>query len=167
MNVAHKFLLLIFLSAAAIAFADNVQLEEGQQVEDFSWPSAHSGEPGQRLLEQRGNPLLLIWTGRCDRCEEQLMQYQALAESHKADGLQAWVIWTPVKEDLPPLLHIPVLTADSYWQTGWQYESRPVVMMIGPQGRLDHLIRGDLKNNYSATKEKLAVWLAAVKRQTP
>ena len=66
---------LLFLSAlSACSFADDSLLAPGQKLNDFSWPSAFNNLPGQRLAEQIGHPVMLIWTDDCDRCEEQRPQ---------------------------------------------------------------------------------------------
>ncbi|MAD43953.1 MAG: hypothetical protein CMH98_03005 [Oceanospirillaceae bacterium] len=135
-------------------------LAPGQMVDDFSWPSAVQGQPGQRLAEQRGYPVMLIWTDDCHRCEERLARYQLLAQSYRHQGLVTWVIWTPQKNKQPPVIKLPVLEADPHWKTGWQLETTPAVMMINGDGRLDHLLTGGLADNYRATEKLLSVWLS-------
>lgn len=159
---------LLFLSAlSACSFADDSLLAPGQKLNDFSWPSAFNNQPGQRLAEQIGHPVMLIWTDDCDRCEEQLVRYQNLALGYQGKGLVSWVVWTPDGQDLPPTMRIPVLQADPYWRTGWQFESRPAVMLINAAGELDKLIIGRLTDNYRETEKTLADWMAQNAMQKP
>src|SRR5690606_37670873 len=49
----------------------------GQRLPDFTLPSALA-DYGQRLSEQRGRPLLLIFPGRCNDCAAALQPLQRL-----------------------------------------------------------------------------------------
>ncbi|WP_430462585.1 hypothetical protein ACQUQU_07310 [Thalassolituus sp. LLYu03] len=139
--------------------AQSANLLPGQVVEDFTLPSA-VGSWGQRLAEQKGRPVMLIWTNRCNRCEESLAHYQLLAESHAIDGLVSWVIWTPYKEDVPPRMRLPVLENNGRWQTAWQFEPRPAVMLISADGVLDYLFTGNLQRRFSDVEQVMASWVS-------
>lgn len=157
--IRFLFLSLLSFSAQSAAAEDAARLAPGQAVEDFSMPSAVGGW-GQRLLEQRGKPVMLIWLDRCDRCEEQLVRYQLLAESYALDELSAWFIWAPYKNDQPPKMRLPVLLNDRYWPQSWGFNPRPAIMLINQDGVLDHLILGDLSGHYDETEKTLALWMA-------
>ena len=112
MGVIYRLLFLTLFTTRALAGPS--LLAPGQMVDDFSWPSAVQGQPGQRLAEQRGYPVMLIWTDDCHRCEERLARYQLLAQSYRHQGLVTWVIWTPQKNKQPPVIKLPVLEADPH-----------------------------------------------------
>lgn len=133
-------------------------LKPGDMVPDFTM-SATNGF-GQRLREARGSFLMLVWLGYCDECSERLVRYQLLAESLSMDGLKGWFVWTPKGEDQPPKMRLPVLKFDPYWQQSWVFEDRPAIMLINADGRLDHLITGDLNDNYRETEQVLMRWMA-------
>ena len=134
----------------------------GQSVPDFSLPAANGW--GQRLAEVKGQAVMLIWLDDCDQCDEQLVKYQLMAEGLQAEGLVTWFIWTPDGDDKVPDMRLPVLVADPYWKTAWQFESRPAIMLINGEGVLEHLMLGDLDDNFSSTNELLPSWLAQQQR---
>lgn len=134
------------------------QLQPGQSVADFSLPAASTGW-GQRLAEQRGQPVMLILSGRCDRCEERLAAYQLLAESHAADGLVSWILWPPKGRDEAPQMRIPVLINDAASAAARQFGNGPAVVLINRDGVLDQLISGNLNSHYDDTRQQLSRWL--------
>jgi len=151
---------LVLIAAFAVNHIASAQtIAPGEKVDDFSLPAAN-GEWGQRLAEQKGLPVMLIWTDRCDRCEERLSAYQLLAESHQIDGLVSWVIWTPDGNDAAPKMRIPVLKNSGYWNTAWQFEPKPAVMLINRDGVLDYLFTGPLSRRYDEVESVLSGWLA-------
>ncbi|UXD87426.1 peroxiredoxin family protein [Thalassolituus hydrocarboniclasticus] len=159
-----RFVRFLFLSLCAFSVqAEEVRnietLAPGQLVDDFSMPSAIGGW-GQRLAEQRGKPVMLVWLDRCNQCQEELVRYQLLAESYALDQLVAWFIWAPHKNDVPPKMRLPVLLNDQYWTQSWGFNPRPAVMLINNDGVLDHLILGDLTGHYAETEQTLARWMA-------
>ena len=133
-------------------------LKPGDMVPDFTMLATNGF--GQRLQEARGSFLMLIWLGNCNECSERLVRYQLLAESLSMDGLKGWFVWTPRRGDEPPNMRLPVLKFDPYWQQGWVFEDRPAIMLINADGRLDHLITGDLNDNYRETEQVLMRWMA-------
>ncbi len=149
---------LIFILALPVAAE---QLQPGQAVADFSLPAATVGW-GQRLAEQRGQPVMLILSGRCDRCEERLAAYQLLAESHAADGLVSWILWPPKGRDKAPQMRIPVLRNDAVSAAARQFGSGPAVALINRDGVLDQLIIGNLNSHYDDTRQQLSRWLQAL-----
>ena len=40
------------------------------------------------------------------------------------------------------------------------FEERPAVMLINADGRLDHLITGDLDDNYQETEQVVMRWMS-------
>ncbi len=109
-----------------------------------------------RLIIQR----MLIWLGDCDECSERLVRYQLLAESLEIEGLKGWFVWTPKGKRQPPNMRIPVLKYQPKWRQGWMFEERPAVMLINADGRLDHLITGDLDDNYQETEQVVMRWMS-------
>ncbi len=152
------FLSLCVISAQAEELSAAVTLAPGQLVDDFSMPSAVGGW-GQRLAEQRGKPVMLIWLDRCDQCQEELVRYQLLAESYALDQLVAWFLWVPHKNDVPPKMRLPVLLNDQYWSQSWGFNPRPAIMLINKDGVLDHLILGELSGHYDETEKTLTQWM--------
>ena len=163
-----NFLRLLVLSLMMVPVAQAQSLLPGDKVPDFSLPSANGGW-GQRLSEQKGQPLMVIWTDRCNRCEEELARYQLLAESHALDGLVSWIVWTPYKSDRPPLMRLPVLENNEKWRTGWDFNPKPAVMLIDADGTLRHLFTGNLQRQYDQVENLMAGWVSTQKRaeQTP
>jgi len=153
-----RFLVLILTVGATSALAQTIA--PGEKVDDFSLPSANGGW-GQRLAEQKGLPVMLIWTDYCDGCEERLSAYQLLAESHAIDGLVSWVIWTPKGNAEAPRMRLPVLSNNGRLKTAWQLEPKPAVMLINRDGVLDHLFTGSLSRRYDDVESVMAGWLAA------
>lgn len=168
MGIIVRFLFLISTLAGTVNTVialDNVDenvIAPGQAVPDFSMPAANGW--GQRLAEVKGQAVMLIWLDDCDQCEEQLAQYQLMAEGLQAEGLITWFIWTPDDDDKPPHMRLPVLIADPYWKTAWQFESRPAIMLVNGEGVLEHLILGDLDDNFATTDALLPTWLAGQQR---
>lgn len=140
------------------AAIDTTALKPGDMVPDFTMAATNGF--GQRLREARGSFLMVIWLGRCDECSERLVRYQLLAESLSMDGLKGWFVWTPKGNDQPPKMRLPVLKFDPYWEQSWVFEDRPAIMLINADGRLDHLITGDLNDNYRETEQVLMRWMA-------
>ncbi|MEC8444265.1 MAG: hypothetical protein VXZ05_08655 [Pseudomonadota bacterium] len=155
-------MLVLFLSSfSVIASAGDERaaaLKPGDMVPDFTMPATNGF--GQRLAEARGSFLMLIWLGRCDECSERLVRYQLLAESMALEGMKGWFVWTPRGDDRPPKMRLPVLEYDQKWRQSWLFEDRPAVMLINADGRLDHLITGDLKDNYKETEQVVMRWIS-------
>ena len=68
-------ILLILICTVSAAHS----LEPGDKVPDFVMPSTN-GAP-QRLSEQVGSPIMLVWLNNCNACAEELIDWQYLAES--------------------------------------------------------------------------------------
>jgi len=155
-----RFLFLSWLVVAAGVSAEEpaIRIAPGEVVPDFSLPAANGW--GQRLAEVKGQAVMLLWLDDCDQCDEGLVQYQLLAEGLKSEGLVTWFIWTPDDDDRPPRMRLPVLVADPHWRTGWGFEPRPAIMLIKPDGVLEHLLLGDLNDDFEATEALLTRWLA-------
>lgn len=175
MGYLTRFVVLILLSS--VGYADTASLSESQDASDQAgikieaqtlkpgdmvpdFTMAATNGFGQRLQEARGSFLMLIWLGNCDECSERLVRYQLLAESLSMDGLKGWFVWTPKGDDEPPKMRLPVLKFDSYWPQSWVFEDQPAIMLINADGRLDHLITGDLNDNYRETEQVLMRWMA-------
>ena len=157
--IRFLFLSLAALTVQAAELKSTETLAPGQRVDDFSMPSAIGGW-GQRLSEQRGKPVMLVWLDRCNQCEEELVRYQLLAESYALDHLVAWFIWVPRKNDQPPKMRLPVLLNDRKWSQSWGFNPRPAIMLINNDGVLDYLMLGDLSAHYDETEKTLAQWMA-------
>lgn len=147
----------VLLIALALPLQAQPTISPGQLLPDFSLPAVNGF--GQRLAEQRGQAVMLIWLGDCDACHEQLAAYQLLAEGRVNEGLVSWFVWTPAAGQQPPNMRLPVLISQPRWRTGWAFEPRPAVMLINADGVLDHLILGDLDDNYSRVEQRLSRWL--------
>jgi hypothetical protein len=148
------------LSAVADEEVANVQtsLKPGDLVPDFTMPATNGF--GQRLQEARGSYLMLIWLGNCDECSERLVRYQLLAESLEIEGLKGWFVWTPKGKRQPPNMRLPVLKYEEQWRQSWTFSDRPAVMLINADGRLDHLLTGDLRDNYQETEQVVMRWMS-------
>ncbi len=57
-------------------------------------------------------------------------------------------------------MRIPVLKYEPKWRQGWVFDERPAVMLINADGRLDHLITGDLNDNYQETERVVMRWMS-------
>ena len=160
MEFVVRYLLLIVLALPASALET---LKPGDKVDDFTMLSVNGF--GQRLTEVRGQPLMLIWLDRCNACSETLARYQLLAESLEIDGLLGWFVWVPEGDDEPPKMRLPVLRYEAKWQQSWLFEPRPAVMLISPDGVLDHLIIGDLDESYGEVEATMMRWISDVRDQ--
>lgn len=132
-------------------------LKPGDKVADFSLPSLN-GAP-QRLSEQIGRPVMLIWLNECDACEEALEDWQYLAESWASEGLEAWVVFrkqeTPINLDS----RLPLLEYQLSNDQAWWFEPSPAVMFISPAGVLDYLYSDRIDERKVEIAIELKQWL--------
>lgn len=146
----------IFLATACLVSATHA-LEPGDVVPDFVMPAAN-GSP-QRLSEQVGHPVMLIWLNDCDGCAEELMDWQYLAESWAVEGLQTWFVWRKEEGYSPPWSRLPVLIYESSNDHAWWFEPSPAVMFIAPNGVLDYLYIDKVEARTSEIANELKQWL--------
>lgn len=140
-------------------YSSNATVAVGQDFPDFTLASAHSAL-GQRLYEQRGNPVMLLVLNRCNQCQDKLLDFQLLATSFVVDDLTTWVVWQPYKKHLPPQLHIPVLNAQSSAQSGWDYSfKKPTLLLIDREGVLVHQESGSIKKITANAQKFLPQWM--------
>lgn len=151
-----RFLVLILIVYSAQTSANS--LKPGDMVPDFTMRSV-SGF-GQSLAQARGFPVMLVWVGDCNACDEEIINYQILAESMAIDSLKGWFIWEPNGNNEPPNMRIPVLKYDVQSPLAWRFETRPAVMLISPEGRLDHLITGNLEDIYKEVEFIILRWIS-------
>lgn len=147
------------ISVKTLAATDEqlVILKTGDKVPDFTMMSSN-GAP-QRLSEQIGHPVMLIWIDDCNECSETLIDWQYLAESWAVEGLKTWVIWEKEDGDKTPWSRLPVLVYDSNNPYAWWFDSSPAVMLISPDGYLDHVFIDEVKSSRKKVSEQLKVWL--------
>lgn len=146
-------LFLIVLSALNCVQA----LEPGDSVPDFVMLS-ENGAP-QRLSEQVGKPVMLIWLDDCDACAERLIDWQYLAESMAVDELVTWFIWQPKESYKSPWARLPVLRYEADNKEAWLFDPTPAVMLISPNGVLDHLFLYELDERKADVENVLKKWL--------
>lgn len=162
MGYFHRLLVLTFCWAS-FAYADTEpntqQIRPGDMLPDLTMKSMNGF--GQSLKQARGKHLMLIWLGDCSGCENEIIQYQFLAESFAFADLEGWFIWEPKGRKSPPDMRIPVLKYEKQSSTSWLFEDRPAVMLVSPEGRLDHLILGDLEENYKEVELVLIRWISS------
>ncbi len=157
MGYLGRLLVLTALLFSAMAQADS--LKPGDKVPDFTMP-AQKGL-AQSLREAVGYPVMLIWLGECYDCPESIVRYQILAESQKIEGLKGWFVWSSENpENKPPKMRLPMLMFSPELTNAWQFEKKPAVMLINQDGYLDHLILGDLAENYPEVETTLMRWLS-------
>ena len=133
-------------------------IEVGSRVSDFVMP-ATKGSP-QRLSEQVGHPVMLIWLNDCDGCEEELIDWQYLAEIMADEGLIAWFLWRKEASNKAPWSRLPVLEYNNNKQAWWfESNSNLAVMLINPEGVLDHLFIDDINAQKSEITHILKKWL--------
>lgn len=115
----------------------------------------------QRLSEQVGQPVMLIWLGDCDACEEELISWQYFAETMAAEGLVTWFIWRKNSSNQAPWSRLPVLEYNNNNKQAWWLKSDAshAVMLINPDGVLDHLFTTDIQNQQSEITNILRKWL--------
>ncbi len=146
----------IFL-ALACTFSVAEALEPGDSVPDFVMPSTN-GAP-QRLSEQIGQPVMLVWLNECNRCEEELIDWQYLAESWAVEGLRTWFLWRKQEGYVAPWSRLPVLEYQASNQSAWWFEPSPAVMLISPTGVLDYLFIDKVNDRKIEVARKLKLWL--------
>jgi hypothetical protein len=132
-------------------------LEPGDKVPDFVMPSSN-GAP-QRLSEQIGKPVMLIWLDECDQCEETLIDWQYLAESWEVEGLETWVVLRKHKKHVAPRSRLIVMEYEASNQEAWWFEPSPAVMFISPDGVLDYLFIDQVEDRKLEIANKLKLWL--------
>jgi hypothetical protein len=142
----------------AICTLASVQaLELGDSVPDFVMLS-ENGAP-QRLSEQVGKPVMLIWLDDCNACSERLIEWQYLAESRAVEGLVTWFIWQPKDNFKAPWARLPVLSYRANNKDAWLFSRTPAVMLISPDGVLDHLFIIRLDERRAEVAGVLNEWL--------
>jgi peroxiredoxin len=146
-------ILLILFCTTSLAYA----LEPGDKVPDFVMPSTN-GAP-QRLSEQVGSPVMLVWLDHCDACAEDLITWQYLAESWAVEGLETWFMWRKQDGFSAPWSRLPVLQYEASNQQAWWFEPSPAVMLIDPNGRLDYLFIDAVNSRKTEVAGKLKSWL--------
>ena len=139
------------------AFTSVQALEPGDQVPDFVMFS-ENGAP-QRLSEQIGKPVMLIWLDDCDACKERLIEWQYLAESRAVDELVTWFIWQSKENYKAPWARLPVLRYSADNKEAWLFQPAPAVMLISPDGILDHLFLYRLEERKTDVADVLNTWL--------
>ena len=132
-------------------------LEPGDLVPDFVMLS-ENGAP-QRLSEQIGKPVMLIWLNDCNACAERLIEWQYLAESRAVDELVTWFIWQPQKNYEAPWARLPVLRYSADNKEAWLFQPTPAVMLISPDGVLDHLFLYRLDERKAEVAGVMNSWL--------
>ncbi len=132
-------------------------LEPGDVVPDFAMP-ATTGAP-QRLSEQIGHPVMLVWLNNCNGCREELADWQLLADSWAAEGLQTWVMWRKQKGEQAPQTSLPVLIYEASNDQAWWFEPSPAIMFIAPSGTLDYLYINNVDVRKAEIASELEQWL--------
>lgn len=132
-------------------------LKVGSKVPDFVMPSS-KGAP-QRLSEQIGKPLMVVWLDECEQCDETLIDLQYVAESLVTEGLVTWFVWRKQNESSAPWSRLPILEYQPSNQQAWWFEPSPAVMFISPDGILDDLITDNVNDRKLEVKSKLKTWL--------
>lgn len=151
------FLLVLIVSPVILAAPPVLQV--GTQVPDFTLPVV-SNQLGQRLSEQRGKPLMLIFPGRCNACTDDLLPLQRLHASHSLDGLVSWVIWTPYRNWQPPVVYLPVLEASGdRLPAVLAAITEPEVLLINPDGTLAHRIQSRRSRLAATVTPVMNTWL--------
>ncbi len=146
-------ILLVLICSVSVAQA----LEPGDKVPDFVMPSTN-GAP-QRLSEQVGSPVMLVWLKDCNGCAEDLIDWQYLAESWAVEGLKTWFIWQEKEGYKAPWSRLPVLAYQLSNPQAWWFEPSPAVMFISPDGILDHLFIDKVNSRKVEVASDLKLWL--------
>lgn len=151
-NHLWQILLILFSSATAVQ-----ALEPGDHVPDFVMASAN-GAP-QRLSEQIGRPVMLVWLNDCNACAEALIDWQYLAESWAVEGLITWFMWRKQEGYQVPWSRLPILEYHGSNPQAWWFEPSPAVMLISPNGVLDYLFIDNLDARKAEVASELKLWL--------
>jgi peroxiredoxin len=149
--------LIVFSLIVLCSFSSAQALEPGDQVPDFVMHS-ENGAP-QRLSEQIGKPVMIIWLDDCNACSERLIDWQYQAESRAVDGLVTWFVWQPQKDYKAPWSRLPVLSYRENNKDAWLFQPAPAVMLISPDGILDHLFLYRLDERKTEIASTLKSWL--------
>ena len=72
----------------------------GEPFPNFTLPSAYSGY-GKQLSEQYGKPVMLVVLDRCNRCENNLIEFQHLNITHAINDLETSIVLKTYKKDKP------------------------------------------------------------------
>jgi len=153
MGYSARPVLLIALLFSSWAMA----LKPGDKLPDFVMP-ADNGWP-QRLSEQIGSPVMLIWLDDCDACGETLVEWQYLAESRAHKGLQTWFLYQPKEGDRKTRSRLPLLRYQPTNKNAWWFAETPAVMLVSPDGVLDHLYVKDVDERKDEIATSMDRWL--------
>jgi hypothetical protein len=145
-----------FLIACCV-FSSAQALEPGDRVPDFVMHSENG--PPQRLSEQIGKPVMIIWLDDCNACSKSLIDWQNQTESSAVDGLVIWFVWRPKKDYRAPQSRFPVLSYREHNKDAWLFRPTPSVMLISPDGVLEHLFLYQLDDRKSEITSTLISWL--------
>lgn len=152
-SVRSLFLIALFFSASAAA------LKPGDTMPDFAMP-ADSGWP-QRLSEQLGEPVVLVWLSSCDGCDKTLAMWQNEISAQVPGGVKAWFLYRPQEGDKSANANWPMLKYSEDNQQAWWFKETPAVMLVSPDGILDHLYIKDVEYRKKEIAAQVASWLSA------
>lgn len=156
MNFMRKLLwLVLLLSLESYASPQNVKV--GDLLPDFTLKALNGY--GQNLEQARGKYLMLVWLDDCNDCADDIIRYQILAESFAFADVDGWFIWESNGRNKAPEMRLPMLQYEPDNPKAWLSETRPAVMLISPNGRLNHLILGDLKTSYEELELVFLRWI--------
>ena len=156
--VSHRWqIFLVFL----LWFPQVQALAPGDRVPDFIMPST-AGQ-AYKLSEHLGQPMMLVWLGGCNDCDERIVQWQYVAESLTLEGLRSWFVWYPrdgqEKTSFVPESRLPVLKYEAENRAAWWLDTEFAIMLISPAGVLDYLFLDDIENRQSEIAQVLKSWL--------
>jgi len=152
-SVRSLFLIALLSSASAMA------LKPGDPIPDFAMP-ADKGWP-KRISEQLGEPVLLVWLAGCDGCDKDLAMWQDEIHSAVPEGLTSWFLYRPEEGDKTANAKWPMLKYSADNQQAWWFKETPAVMLVSPDGIVDHLFIKDVEYRKKEIAAEVASWLDA------
>lgn len=152
-SVRSIFLIALFFSATAMA------LKPGDAIPDFAMP-VEKGWP-KRMSEQLGEPVLLVWLSSCDGCDKSLSMWQSEIAKAAPQGLKSWFLYRPQEGDKRANAKWPMLKYSEDNQQAWWFKETPAVMLVSPDGIIDHLYIKDVEYRKKEIAAQVADWLDA------
>ena len=153
MAIASRALFLTLFFTVPISWG----LKPGDSVPNFVMSSDNAWP--QRLSEQVGQPVMLIWLDGCTECNEWLIDWQDMAESLQEEGLVSWIVYQPKPEQPKIFSRLPLLRYEASNPEAWWFGQAPAIMLISPDGVLDYLFMRDMSRRKDEINSTMRQWL--------
>lgn len=149
--------LMVLLSLVSLSVtASNDDTTPSQVVADITLPTWNGW--GQRLMEWRGQAVIVIALPECQSCEQTLIRYQLHLESLQHQGLIALLVWP---HDTPPpnTFRLPVLRFQPDTSPAWLNQQKNSVIYLNTNSEVVRIDPLDLRRDYETWRINVRDWL--------